>query len=163
MFLTVVTVLLVLLGACLLLFAGIWVYALVLMKKRPPLALYEARTKEADYLSLSDVPARQTELLVEMEDSDFYTHRGVDPGEIRCAIHLNFGAKKIVYGGSTIRQGSHSGFLYQYHILRQRDLRSFGRSPVLLQQTGLGPDAESDVPPGLSPGNPDQGQPHSVS
>ena len=99
---TVWTVLLALLGACLLLFAGIWVYALVLMKKRPPLALYEARKREADYLPLSAVPARQTELLVEMEDSDFYTHRGVDPGEIRCAIHLNFGAKKIVYGGSTI-------------------------------------------------------------
>ena len=96
------TVLLVLLGACLLLFAGIWVYALVLMIKRPPLALYEARTKEADYLPLSDVPARQTELLVEMEDCDFYTHCGVDLDEIRCAVHLNFGAKKIVYGGSTI-------------------------------------------------------------
>ena len=39
MVMTVVTVLLVLLGACLLLFAGIWVYALVLMKKRPPLNL----------------------------------------------------------------------------------------------------------------------------
>ena len=102
MVMTVVTVLLVLLGACLLLFAGIWVYALVLMIKRPPLALYEARTKEADYLSLSDVPARQTELLVELEDSAFYTHRGVDLDEIRCAVHLNFGAKKIVYGGSTI-------------------------------------------------------------
>ena len=102
MVLTVWTVLLVLPGAFLLLFAGISVYALVLMKERPPLALYEARKREADYLPLSAVPARQTELLVELEDSAFYTHRGVDPGEIRCAIHLNFGAKKIVYGGSTI-------------------------------------------------------------
>ena len=41
MVMTVVTVFLVFLEACLLLFACISVYALVLMKKRPPLALYE--------------------------------------------------------------------------------------------------------------------------
>ena len=42
--LTVVIVLLILLGVCLLLFAGVAAYALILMKQRPPLALYEART-----------------------------------------------------------------------------------------------------------------------
>lgn len=100
--LTVVIVLLILLGVCLLLFAGVAAYALILMKQRPPLTLYEARTKQADYLPLSAVPARQTELLVELEDSDFYTHRGVNLFEIRSAVQLNLGAKKIVYGGSTI-------------------------------------------------------------
>jgi hypothetical protein len=56
--LTVVIVLLILLGVYLLLFAGVAAYALILMKQRPPLALYEARTKQADYLPLSAVPAR---------------------------------------------------------------------------------------------------------
>jgi len=100
--LTVVYILLIFLGVCLLLFAGVAVYALILMIQRPPLALYEARTKQADYLPLSAVPVRQAELLVELEDSDFYTHRGVNLFEIRSAVQLNLGAKKIVYGGSTI-------------------------------------------------------------
>ena len=100
--LTVVIILLILLGVCLLLFAGVAVYALILMKKKSPLALYEARTRQADYLPLSAVPARQVQLLVELEDSDFYTHRGVSLFEIRSAVQLNLSAKKIVYGGSTI-------------------------------------------------------------
>lgn len=82
--------------------AGVAAYAFLLMKKRPPMAYYEARAKQADFIPLSRIPDRQTELLVELEDSEFFRHNGFDPEEIRDAIRMNLRAKRIVYGGSSI-------------------------------------------------------------
>ena len=99
---TVGTVILILFAAGLLLCAGVAAYAFILMKKQPPEAWYEGRAKQEDFIPLSGIPARQAALMVELEDKEFYQHRGVFPGEIRAAARMNFRAKTIVYGGSTI-------------------------------------------------------------
>lgn len=114
-------VLLILLCAGLLLCAGIAVYAFVLMKKRPPLALYEERRRQPDFIPLSQIPERMVRLLLEMEDNEFYSHRGFSPGEIRSAVKMNFRAKKVVYGGSTITQqlAKNLYFDFTHHHLRK--------------------------------------------
>ncbi len=90
--------------AILLFCAGVAAYAFALMKRRPPLALYEARTRQSDFIPLSRIPKRQIDLLVQLEDSAFYSHRGYDLVDIRDALQMNFRAGHIVYGGSTITQ-----------------------------------------------------------
>ena len=40
------------------------------------MALYEARTRQPDFIPLAQTPKRQVELIVEVEDSSFYTHHG---------------------------------------------------------------------------------------
>ena len=95
-------VILMLLAVPVLLCAGAVLHAFVLMKKWPVRAWYDHRRRQADFTPLSRIPQRLTELLVELEDSDYYRHRGVTLSEIRYAVKLNLRAKKIVYGGSTI-------------------------------------------------------------
>lgn len=113
--------LIILLSLFLLLCVGIAVYAFVLMKKRPPLALYEERRKQADFIPLSQIPERMVKLLLEMEDDEFYSHRGFSMGEIRSAVKMNFRAKKVVYGGSTITQqlAKNLYFDFTHHHLRK--------------------------------------------
>ena len=118
---TVGVVILSLLAAALLTCAGVAAHALLLMKKRPPMAYYEARAKQADFIPLSRVPGRQTELLVELEDSDFYEHNGIAVSEIRAAVRMNLNAKKIVYGGSTITMqlAKNIYFRFTHNFLRK--------------------------------------------
>lgn len=100
----ILKVLLLLVAAALLACAGLEGYACVLMKKRPPLALYESRRRQPDFLPLDQVPARQLELIVRQEDTNFYTHPGFDVDGIRQAWQTNRKERRIVYGGSTITQ-----------------------------------------------------------
>ena len=95
---------LIILALMLLFCAGVACYAIALMKKRPPLALYERRTRQPDFIPLSRIPKRQVDLLVKLEDSNFYTHRGYDVEDIRDALQMNLKAGHIVYGGSSITQ-----------------------------------------------------------
>lgn len=94
--------LLVLITVGFLAFAGVAVYALILLTRRPPLALYEARKSQPDYLPLEQIPARQMELLVRQEDPRFYTHPGFDMESIRSAWNENRREGHIVRGASTI-------------------------------------------------------------
>ena len=96
--------LLILIAAVLLACCGVAVHALALLIRRPPLALYEARKAEPDYLRLDQLPARQTELLVRQEDCHFYTHPGYDIEGIRYAWEKNRREGQIIVGGSTITQ-----------------------------------------------------------
>lgn len=96
--------LLVLITVGFLAFAGVAVYALILLTRRPPLALYEARKSQPDYLPLEQIPARQMELLVRQEDPRFYTHPGFDMESIRSAWNENRREGHIVRGASTITQ-----------------------------------------------------------
>ena len=82
----IIKAILIVLAAILLFCAGVAVYAFVLMKKRPPLALYESRTRQPDFIPLFRIPKRQVDLLVKLEDSTFYTHRGYDIEDIRDAL-----------------------------------------------------------------------------
>ena len=95
---------LIILALILLFCAGVACYAIVLMKKRPPLVLYERRTRQPDFIPLSRIPKRQVDLLVKLEDSTFYSHRGYDIEDIRDALQVNLKAGHTVYGGSTITQ-----------------------------------------------------------
>ena len=97
-------VILILAAAILLVFAGVAGYAAALMIRRPPSALYQARTRQSDFVPLSQIPDRQIVLFLETEDSVFYTHCGFDIEDIRDAVRMNFSARRIVYGGSTITQ-----------------------------------------------------------
>ena len=121
MMLIIGKILLILIAAVLLFAAGVACYALVLMMRRPPLALYEARTWEADFIPLSQIPARQVKLLVEIEDSKFYTHRGYDYNSIRIAMRMNSRSKHIVTGGSTITQqlAKNLYFRFTHNYLRK--------------------------------------------
>lgn len=67
---------LVLLAACLLVFAGIAEYTFIIVSKRPFTTLYEARTKQDDFIPLARIPERMVKLLMELEDKDFYAHHG---------------------------------------------------------------------------------------
>ncbi len=96
--------LLILVAAGLLACAGAAVRALVLLIRRPPLALYEARKVQPDYLRLDQLPARQIELFVRQEDSHFYTHPGYDIECIHRAWETNRREGQIVSGASTITQ-----------------------------------------------------------
>ena len=96
--------LLILAAAILLVFVGVTGYAVALMIRRPPSALYEARTRQSDFVPLSQIPERQIALFLNTEDGRFYTHRGFDVGLSRKALRKNFRAKRIVCGGSTITQ-----------------------------------------------------------
>ena len=118
---TVVLVILILPAAGLLLCAAVAAYAFVLMKKWPPEAWYETRAKQKDFIPLSRVPARMIVLLVELEDQDFYTHNGVVLSEIHEAVRMNIGAKKIVYGGSsiTMQLAKNLYFHFTHNFLRK--------------------------------------------
>ena len=96
--------LLVLITVGFLAFAGVAVYALILLIRRPPLALYEARKAQSDFLRLDQLPARQIELVVRQEDRYFYTHPGYDIMSIRRAWRTNHQEGQIVLGASTITQ-----------------------------------------------------------
>lgn len=101
---TMGNVILILAAAILLAFAGVTGYAAALMIRRPPSALYEARTRQSGFVPLSQIPKRQIALFLATEDSRFYTHCGFDIEFIRNALRKNISAKRIVYGGSTITQ-----------------------------------------------------------
>lgn len=85
-------------------FAGIVVYANILMLKRPFLRLYEMRKAEEDYCPVEKVPKLFIHFLLQIEDRYFYEHPGFLRENIRDAIALNLKAKKIISGGSTITQ-----------------------------------------------------------
>ncbi len=54
---------------------------------------------------IADVPERVKQAFLAAEDSDFYTHRGIDPGGIARAVWLTVTTgSKHVAGGSTITQ-----------------------------------------------------------
>jgi penicillin-binding protein 2A len=102
--LIILKAILIILALMLLFCAGVACYAIALMKKRPPLALYERRTRQPDFIPLSQIPKRQVDLLVKLEDSTFYSHRGYDVEDIRDALQMNLKAGHTIYGGSTITQ-----------------------------------------------------------
>ena len=110
-----------LIATTLLSLAGVAGYALVLMIRRPPMALYEARTRQPDFIPLAQTPKRQVELIVEVEDSSFYTHHGYDIDSIRDAIKTNSREKKIIMGGSTITQqlAKNMYFRFTHNYLRK--------------------------------------------
>ena len=75
----------VMLAAALAGFAGVSCYALFLLKKRPPLSLYESRRAQPDFLPLEKIPPKQILLILRQEDRVFYEHPGYNMKLIRRA------------------------------------------------------------------------------
>ena len=94
----------VVLAAALAGFAGVSCYALFLLKKRPPLSLYESRRAQPDFLPLEKIPPKQILLILRQEDRVFYEHPGYNMKLIRRAWKTNLREKRFVRGGSTITQ-----------------------------------------------------------
>lgn len=132
----VMMIVLIPLAALLLLCAGIAVYAWILMIRRPPRALYEARAKEADFAVLSDIPERMARLFVELEDRYFYDHHGFVPRVIPALVKLNFRAKKIIYGGSTITQQLAKNLYFRFNHNYLRKAAELPIAIVLERQLG---------------------------
>jgi len=61
-------------------------------------------TQPRRFVPLSQVPPRLTQMLVRVEDRQFYNHIGIDPAAMLHAMEVNRRAGEIVLGGSTITQ-----------------------------------------------------------
>ena len=83
---------------------GITGYALLLMRKRPPLSLYMSRRRQPDFLPLDQIPPLLLLLILRQEDRVFYEHPGYNIKNIRKAWNINLQEKKFIRGGSTITQ-----------------------------------------------------------
>ena len=94
----------IMLAAALAGFVGVGGYALFLLKKRPPLTLYESRRAQPDFVPLEKIPEKQILLILRQEDRVFYEHPGYNMELIRRAWKTNLQEKRIVRGGSTITQ-----------------------------------------------------------
>ncbi|MEE8343328.1 MAG: penicillin-binding protein 1B [Gammaproteobacteria bacterium] len=66
--------------------------------------LYPSHHEDRLLVRLRDVPQRLTEMLVAMEDRDFYRHHGIAPRAIARAMLVNLRAWHVVQGGSTLTQ-----------------------------------------------------------
>lgn len=69
--------------------------------------LYEVLSKgegRKTYLRLDEMPLLFQKAIIASEDSDFYSHAGVDPGAIARALFYNYLEQKVTSGASTITQ-----------------------------------------------------------
>jgi len=67
--------------------------------------LYEIYGEEKRTLvSLDSIPEYLKKAVIVTEDSNFYSHIGIDFGGIFRSVLINLGIKELVYGGSTIPQ-----------------------------------------------------------
>ncbi len=84
--------------------SGVVIYGLILVRKHPIEALYNEISKEEDYAGIDMIPKKLIHYIVQMEDENFYEHKGYDISAIKRAFNRNLHAKKTMYGGSTISQ-----------------------------------------------------------
>ena len=127
---------LILIAAVLLIPAGVAGYAFVLIIRRPPTALYEARTRQPDFIPLAQIPKRQIELVLGLEDNYFYTHPGYDIDCIRKAMKKNSKSKRIVMGGSTITQQLAKNLYFRFNHNYLRKASEFLIALVLERRLG---------------------------
>ncbi len=83
---------------------GIFLYAWILIRRRPIRAVFDEISREPDFVSLEAVPHKLISFILHMEDKKFYEHKGYSPTAIKEAFLCNLRNKALVYGGSTITQ-----------------------------------------------------------
>jgi len=113
----------ILLGVCaagLAFCAAVALYAFALMRRRPLTALYAARAAQADFCPLDAMPPAMVSYILLTEDATFFEHPGVIWSAVREAVRINFRARSIVLGGSTITQQLVKNLYFHF---RQRYLR----------------------------------------
>jgi len=65
---------------------------------------YHYRIKPVAFVRLSNIPAPMRWMVLRLEDSNFYTHFGIDLGAISGAIQRDRAFGRLYFGGSTITQ-----------------------------------------------------------
>ncbi len=81
-------------------------------------SIYPLLKEDRDVVSLDDVPADLVDLLLAVEDADYYKHFGVKPSSILRALIANIKAGKTVQGGSTLTQQ----LVKNFFLTRERSL-----------------------------------------
>lgn len=76
----------------------------ILLNKRPIRYLYNKRKNDGNYSYYYDLPYKTIDIVLALEDRNFFTHNGYDLEAIKNAFLFNFKVKKITIGGSTITQ-----------------------------------------------------------
>lgn len=64
--------------------------------------LYTWKFKTTRYLPIEKIPKRTRNMIIRVEDGDFYTHHGILPSALKNAWQINRQIGHTVYGGSTI-------------------------------------------------------------
>ena len=95
--------------------AGVAAYAAILQARRPLRALYRARAAEEDFIPAERIPERFRFSLLQVEDRFFFEHNGFSKLAIRDAIRLNFKARKVIAGGSTMSQQLVKNLYFRFH------------------------------------------------
>lgn len=80
--------------------------------------IYPAHNEDRVLVRLGQVPQPLIDMLVVMEDRDFYTHWGVSPTAIARAAWVNLKAGQVRQGGSTLTQQ----LVKNYYLSRDRSL-----------------------------------------
>ncbi len=64
--------------------------------------LYTWKFKKTRYLPIERIPKRTRNMIIRVEDGDFYSHHGILPSALKNAWQVNRQIGHTVYGGSTI-------------------------------------------------------------
>ncbi|MDO5132889.1 MAG: biosynthetic peptidoglycan transglycosylase [Eubacteriales bacterium] len=122
-------------------FSGILLYARRLMRKRPLRDLYDARSKEADFIPLASIPERLRYYVVQIEDPYFFKHSGISKAKTLDAVLMNLRSGTILSGGSSISQQLAKNLYFRFHhsylrkaaefIIALTAERSLGKEKIL--------------------------------
>lgn len=99
-----IIIIMLLLGAIVTALLLLFLYAGILMWRRPIRKLYDQRRAQDDFCPYSEIPERLIRYITLTEDIRFFQHKGYRRKAIKGAFKINFRAKKIITGGSTITQ-----------------------------------------------------------
>lgn len=83
---------------------GVVFYAGILIVRHPIEGLYDEISGGEYFIHIESVPKKLKYYIIQIEDKNFYKHKGYDSNAIRIAISTNLREKSPVLGGSTISQ-----------------------------------------------------------
>lgn len=106
------------------------IYDAVLLIRRPLRRLYAKISAKESFVPIGQTPKQFKDILLLLEDVNFYKHHGIRPRAIRGSIRINRNAGRIVTGGSTITQQLMKN-LY-FHSFRKSYIRKIAEAFLAL-------------------------------